>query len=337
MSGSQLWLLCTAVLVTVQAAPANLAINVLSSGAWSLSLAGTPWFASPATAPSICVSGAQTALSLTSTTSASGTDTFGPWTGTALTWTAPSNPSAIVVHTFQVYTTQSSIVVMTASFPRGLDTNGCPGGPKGISIPFPAINTTAARAPSLGFLQWRDEALKTSATSLGLASLGANALDAGPIVSYEMSGPVPSRASISWSSLTAHKILPHVTTASTHTYAQGLSAAIPSVPANWNYSVVFVGTTGGPTSATYAHGALLQSYYQTRRLPSVTLDKVGYYTDDGAYYYVWEAFGIAARPWPAEKGLIEVVNNLTMSGVPVSYLQLDDWWYTGESMQAQRP
>lgn len=31
-----------------------------------------------------------------------------------------------------------------------------------------------------------------------------------------------------------------------------------------------------------------------------------YYTDDGAYYYVWEAFGIPARPWPAEDGLVRV-------------------------------
>lgn len=46
----------------------------------------------------------------------------------------------------------------------------------------------------------------------------------------------------------------------------------------------------------------------------------------GAYYYVWEAFSIPARPWPAEVGMQLVIANLTASGVPVSYLQLDDWW-----------
>ena len=56
-----------------------------------------------------------------------------------------------------------------------------------------------------------------------------------------------------------------------------------------------------------------------------------YYTDDGGYYYVWEAFGCcdpvthAPRPWAAEKGLVLVKEDLWSRGVPVAYMQLDDW------------
>ena len=72
----------------------------------------------------------------------------------------------------------------------------------------------------------------------------------------------------------------------------------------------------------------------------IILDKQNYankHADDGAYYYVWGGGGkypphdpelspwIPARPWPAEEGLVIVKEALYAMGVPVAYLQLDDW------------
>jgi hypothetical protein len=108
-------------------------------------------------------------------------------------------------------------------------------------------------------------------------------------------------------------------------YSLGLSAAVPAIPAGWNYSVIFVGAYGGPTATTYALGDTLRAAKNTTRLPSVTLTDIGYYTDDGAYYYVWEAFNIPPRPWAAEVGLQLVKEDLYAKGVPVAYMQLDDW------------
>lgn len=65
------------------------------------------------------------------------------------------------------------------------------------------------------------------------------------------------------------------------TFTMGLSAAVPSIPAGWEYSTVFSVAEGGPTAAVYAWGNALQTYYSTSRLPSVTLTDLGYYTDDG--------------------------------------------------------
>ena len=122
-------------------------------------------------------------------------------------------------------------------------------------------------------------------------------------------------------------------------YSLGVSAAIPQLPINYNYSVIITGSYGGPTSTVYEWGKIMQNYYNTYRLPSTGLTSLSYYTDDGAYYYVWEAFNIPARPWPAEQGLLEVIwtlqnkNNFTNKyneSVPISLLQLDDWWYIGK-------
>lgn len=115
----------------------------------------------------------------------------------------------------------------------------------------------------------------------------------------------------------------------------GLCAAIPSIPSDWSYSILLVGSYGGPTAAMYAWGEVIQKYKATTRLPSVTLSDVGYYTDDGAYYYVWEAFGIPFRSiagienCSAQVGLLKVKEQLYSQGVPVAYMQLDDWWYQG--------
>jgi hypothetical protein len=56
-------------------------------------------------------------------------------------------------------------------------------------------------------------------------------------------------------------------------------------------TVLFSVATGGATAGVYAWGAVIQNYSGTTRLPSVTLSDVGYYTDDGAYYYVWGGGG----------------------------------------------
>jgi hypothetical protein len=107
------------------------------------------------------------------------------------------------------------------------------------------------------------------------------------------------------------------------TFTMGLSAAVPSIPAGWEYSTLFSVAEGGPTAAVYAWGNALQTYYSTSRIPSVTLTDLGYYSDDGGYYYVWEAYNIPARPWPAEVGMVLVKEDLWARGVPVAYMQLD--------------
>jgi len=190
-------------------------------------------------------------------------------------------------------------------------------------------------AAGLHTLSWRGGVIGTTAAAKGLAALGASGLDCGPVVSTDASSA--DKATLVWSSLTSHKILPQRT--KNGTYSVGLAAAIPSIPAGFSYSVMFSAAPGGATAALYAWGELIQGYYKTTRLPSVTLSDIGYYTDDGAYYYVWGGAKelkdpqlspwIGERPWPAEQGLLLVKEALYKMGVPVAYMQLDDWWYTG--------
>lgn len=299
---------------------------------FNVTLDGAVWLESAAT--TVCVRGAAVPLSFVSSAPTAGVDVgLGAYTGVAYTFATADAGAAPVVLSSRTYASSGTpfalgVAVLTAAFPAGLDTSGC-GGSSTPSTRFPAFSTSAALAPTLGYLSWRGTALGTTVAVRGLNALNQGGLDAGPVVATDEA----SGASLVWSTLDSHKIVVQATGGGA--YAMGLSAAVSSIPANYTYSVLLSAAAGGATAATYAWGAAAQAFSGTTRSPSVTLSSIGYYTDDGAYYYVWEAFGCcdpvthAPRPWPAEVGLVKVKEDLLSRGVPIAYVQMDDWWYIG--------
>ena len=65
----------------------------------------------------------------------------------------------------------------------------------------------------------------------------------------------------------------------------------------------------------------------------MTLTKLGISTDNGAFLNYNKVVGNARRPLPAgvtaEGALLSTLALLRAKGVPVGYIQLDDWWYEG--------
>ena len=474
-------------------------------GSYAITVDGAAWFSS-ALNVTLCVGGKDEPLAFISAVPVSGTDVLGAWTGSMTTLS--SSPSGVhVTNTFKSYASSPSTLIATAAFPDGVDVAGpvgC-GGVNNVRTQFPAFDTSAVLTPSLGYFTWSSEALSHLPATLGLAALGQNSLDAGPVVAFELPVPGVPNPTLIWSTFDSHKVVTQATfsspqppltaarlsslwsasradqvaclsplcasdqvlngdyvtqrvegwgvvlatappgtvttticlnganrnlsalsfawsskavdnviinsatgggvpsadysimgqngwilsdattpgslplynyrrdynsshidwaavaspegitwanennytverllgyvfvdepvdcslDAASSVYAMGLSAAVPSIPAGWNYSVIFSAAYGGPTAATYVYGDLIKTLKKTTRSPSVTLSDIGYYTDDGAFFYVWEAFNIPARPQPAESLLLAVKEDLYARGIPVAYMQLDDWWYSG--------
>ena len=312
--------------------PPALSFDLLHDGTYSLLVGKTEWYRSAK--QTVCSAGADVSLAFSGTKDAKGHDAFGDWAGTTASYL---NASIRMDITFKRYAAASNFLVGTASFPAGLNTSGC-GSNQQISTRFPSFNTSAARASTLDTLSWRAGVISITAVAKGLDGLGATGLDCGPVVSTDSS--VAGRPTVVWSTLDNHKIVPQET--ANGTYSMGIAAAIPSLPAGFEYSILFTVADGGATAGTYFWGELIQGYHgisRSARLPSVTLSNVGYYTDDGAYYYVWGgnvngsdpelSSWIPRRPWPAEEGLLLVEQALREQGVPIGYMQLDDWWYSG--------
>ena len=306
------------------ATPPALTIAVdKTSGVYTVAVGGKAWYSSPG-APSLCVGGVQTALTIAGTKAASGSDAFGAWAGTTATFSAAAADMDV---TFKSYASKPGVMVGTASFSKDISTAGC--GPNSAqSTHFPEFSTTAAQAADLHTLSWRGGVIGTTAAAKGLGNLGASGLDCGPVVSTDPA----TGDTLVVSTLDNHKIFPQKT--ANGTWSMGLAAAIPSIPGGFNHSVLFSVAPGGATAGVYAWGSVIQEYHSTTRLPSVTLSDIGYYTDDGAYYYVWGGGGkyggdpelspwIPKRQWPAETGLVLVKEALYKMGVPVAYMQLD--------------
>lgn len=134
---------------------------------------------------------------------------------------------------------------------------------------------------------------------------------------------------IMFSSLDHHKVIAQT---SSHTrHAQGLSASITGVPAGFEYSTVFF-TGKGITSTVYAWGHAMQQYYGHKvswgtdswRSDTVALTRLGYFTDNGAYYGDWPPTQTSNRPWSAEEGLLIAKQTLVAAGVPIAYMQLGE-------------
>jgi hypothetical protein len=104
----------------------------------------------------------------------------------------------------------------------------------------------------------------------------------------------------------------------------GINSAIAQLPAGFTHRVILTAQNGINQSYTTWGDALLALAGKTPPAndAAVELNKLGYWTDNGAaYYYNTNA------PLGIQNTLLAIKNEYASKGVPLSYLQLDSWWY----------
>jgi hypothetical protein len=111
---------------------------------------------------------------------------------------------------------------------------------------------------------------------------------------------------------------------STGALSSGIDPAVTALPAGFTHSTVLVGEPG--INAAYATwGGVLTGLSGKTRVASDStpyLERFGYWTDNGAYYY-YNYDADAGYP-----GTLEGVSAyFTSIGVPLAYMQIDSWWY----------
>jgi hypothetical protein len=106
--------------------------------------------------------------------------------------------------------------------------------------------------------------------------------------------------------------------------SSGIDPAVASLPAGFSHRTVLVAQPG--INAAYATwGGVLTALSGKTRVASDStpyLERLGYWTDNGAYYYYQYDTSIG---YPAT--LAGVSAYFTSIGVPLAYMQLDSWWY----------
>ena len=102
----------------------------------------------------------------------------------------------------------------------------------------------------------------------------------------------------------------------------GFMGTIDSIPINSTNSLIIFYSSSGINQLMEEWGKTMQRVFNKTneyRLNDLTINYLGYYTDNGAYYYYH-----SESQMNYEQTIIKIKENLS---IPIHYIQLDSWWY----------
>lgn len=113
----------------------------------------------------------------------------------------------------------------------------------------------------------------------------------------------------------------------------GIQGYITSVPNGFISTTGLLFSTNGVTDVMHNYGNLLLTKYNTTRMHDPFISNLGYYTDNGAYYDWYSYSNITSKGVP-ENVLMELSQTFRNGSygtvLPVTYYQLDAYWYPYE-------
>ena len=115
-----------------------------------------------------------------------------------------------------------------------------------------------------------------------------------------------------------------LTTTTSGGIISGINSLITTLPAGFFHKTLLVIGTGiNNVIQTWGHTlTTLEGKIRPANDDGIALNTLGYWTDHGAYYYY------NYDPTLGYEGTLQAVyNSFKQAGIPLGYMQLDDWWY----------
>ena len=344
---------------TAATAPAGLGVAVSAKdGSYTISVDGEEWLRSGPTFFTVAgrrysTDDGSLALVGGAVRRVSGSDAqLGAYEGWEATWRAAS---VEMVTTIRRHAGDATLSFETR-FPDGVEATGAraadwgelltsfpslmmapkPGAAAAASAASSAAAASAAAAPSLGYLTFSGRFIEASRAGAwdgpGGGDLPSGA-GAGPFALFDASAAVALMVS-PLDTFMATSFNPEPTQAGGggKAYACGLIGSLASLPAG--HATRFVmslgGRAGGPLpgigGAVKQWGELMLRAYAkdaaATRAADMTLSRLGYSTDNGAFYYRGPERGKTY-----EQTLLDVHAYAESAHIPYAYVLLDSWWY----------
>ncbi|CAG5116367.1 unnamed protein product, partial [Candidula unifasciata] len=299
-------------------------VDVRDDGSYSILVNNVTWLNSGDTA---FISNRKTystsdkTLKITYSNTSQGSDPFGPWrsysfiyqfgdsyvNATIQTYTDPSLPAAIFHQQYLRDTENTS-------------TNSA----NNVISKFPSFLLGGQRGVDLGYLAFGGNMAGYSSMSRGRFVQNASfptGIQGGPLVIFDESSNAivisPKSAFMAASSsIDAQKQV-----------NWGIMGEVNQVPSGYSSQYIVFFSNKGINQAIQGWGKYLTTLYQKSRDPrdnDLTIQYVGYWTDNGAYYYYKTETGRITNYEDTILDTVDYINNL---GVPFKYLQYDSWWY----------
>ena len=304
------------------AAPGKLGLSVRADGSYSVSVDGVDWLSSGG-APAAVVA-YDNALHTTLDGSLKADAAPAPVSGANYSGFAQTFNGGVFGVEWQFYPAANAIIFVQ-SFPKGLAAMNINGGDsKDLSTAFPVFNFTADA--SKAFLTW-PECMCSGATGLWTAagSKGAGLTDDGgsPLVLFDAAA-----TTLVFSSYSGFM------TANVGTYkatggalGAGYNGMLEAVPAGHEHHTIIVAGSG-VNDTVMAFGDLLlakSGKHRTRPDADLIISTLGYWTDNGAFYYYLSEVGKTMQ-----QTVLDVLAYWKQLALPVRHLMYDSWWYWKE-------
>lgn len=312
--------------------------HVIDSSAPAIpQVTGTLTMASPPTAP------------------VTGTDRFGTFSKVTVGWRATSSAgeTAAFATSFRTYT-DGRIVVLEQQISSGAKRTNHKNvtfadgkqGQLATTEPYPFLHFPSfnvshsesifATPGNAAFTTWQGTFVNLHGPFAGAPGSDDLGLSAGPVVVFDGLESSGSNHAVVIAPATHFKGATMLRWGDDWTV--GLSGEITEVPVGFSHETIMVAGTG-VTETMDHYGVLMRAAHTTRKVADRAVSKVGYWTDNGAYYYgdaypqhngvpgnMTDDFNLTCC---TKTKLMAAKTALDADHVPIAYLQLDDWWYHG--------
>jgi hypothetical protein len=189
---------------------------------------------------------------------------------------------------------------------------------------FPALETQSAASAltSLGVLSWQG-LWSPGELSSGILSGGyVGGIQGGPLALINRSHPALPTVILSPLSRFKSGVMALSASVPGRPLCMGAQGMIESIPAGTSWSFAAVGGVGVGATFDAWGDVLLAAGGKARGGRDAASDLLGYYTDNGAYYYDRTQDGLTYA-----QTLSNLAAHFRGASVPVRYMQLDSWWY----------
>jgi len=318
MIASRLALLAASASVAAAAGPA-LGLTVRPDGSYAVTLDGSTWLASGGGAPAAAAAyGNAMHSTLDGSLKADGPPAA--VSGSNYTGFTQSFNGGLFAVEWALYAGANAII-FTQSFPKGLTGMAVNGGSsKDLATAFPVF--AFANSTEIAWLTW-PETMCTGVTGLwtpasvknsGLSSDGGT-----PLVLYNKAATTVVLSTLRGFMTGNVGLYPAVKGG----LGSGFNGMVQEVPAGWEHSTILVAGQG-INNTVLAWGDLLLARtgkHRTRPDADLIVSTLGYWTDNGAFYYYLSEVGKTMQ-----QTILDVLSYWKTLALPVQHLMYDSWW-----------
>ncbi|XP_055899050.1 uncharacterized protein LOC106071759 isoform X1 [Biomphalaria glabrata] len=299
----------------------NFVVNVVTDGSYSITVNGNIWLTSGYTFfnnNGKKYSTADYSLKLSRSWSTSGRDIIGEWQSTNFDYLAASLPVTTTIKTYN--DPDIPIAIFTQKYYGQANRTSANDTTQVISS-FPSFQ--ALSNGGMGFLAYGGDMAGYSDLKFGWWQYGASlstGISGGPLVIFDSASNAMVISPLSQFMAASSQF--------SQQYQQlsyGIMGLVDTVPQNYSIDFIVYYSDKGINQAMIEWGKLLKRVYrrnQNRRNYGTTLNFMGYWTDNGAYYYYNTESGKNY-----ETTILDAVSYIKSQTIPFKYTQYDSWWY----------